>query len=224
MKVDIRGDIIPNNDKWIYDWLEMDSTCPRDVQNVVDKANGEPLEVYINSGGGDVFSGSEIYETLRMYKGKVKIHVTGIAASAASVILCAAESDIAPTAMVMGHNVASAARGDYHAMDKASEALKTANKAIAAAYVLKTGKTEDELLEMMDKETWMSAQEAVDFGLVDAISQESTQLINSAGLGSLPPAVIEKIRNTTKNPFKNESSCAKAQAALNLLKLKGKMI
>lgn len=197
-----------------------DGTCPRDVQAVVDKAAGEPLEAYINSGGGDIFAGSEIYEALRSYQGGVNIHIVGVAASAASVIACAGNSDIAPTAMVMVHNVASSARGDYHQMDHSSTILQTANRAIAAAYMTKTGKAESEVLALMDRETWMTAQEAVEAGLVDAVSKGYNRLVAS-GPGTLPVAVIDKIRNSIKNPFQNELPRQKVQAAINLLKLKG---
>lgn len=216
MKLNIIGDIIPNNDKWVYDWLEYDGTCPNDVHSAVEKANGEPLDVYINSGGGDVFAGSEIYEALRDYSGEVTIHVI-YAASAASVIMCARRSVITRTGMVMVHNVSSLSRGDYHDMDKSSEILQKANRAIAAAYTAKSGKTEAEILEMMDQETWLTGQEAVDVGLVDAISEG--RLIAS-GPGTLPPGVIERIKNEIKNPFQNRSS-RKAQDKLDFLKLKG---
>lgn len=220
MRIDIKGDIISNDDKWIYIWLDYDGTCPRDVQSAVDKAVGEPLEVYINSPGGEIFAGSEIYEILRGYRGTVKIHIVGMAASAASVIACAGYSDIAPTAMVMVHNVSSGARGDYHTMDHSSEVLQKANRAIAAAYVAKTGKSESDILAMMDKETWMTAADAVEYGLVDAISQSSNRLVAS-GPGSLPPDVIAKLKDRVKNPAREEESREKAQAKLDLLRLKG---
>lgn len=217
MKLSINGDIVPNNDKWVYDWLECDGTCPKDVHTAIDKAGGESLDVYINSGGGDVFAGSEIYEALRVYPGEVRIHVI-YAASAASVIACARKSDITPTGMVMVHNVSSAAQGDYHDMDKSSEILQKANRAIAAAYTAKSGKTEAEVLAMMDRETWLTGQEAVDAGLVDAISAPAR--LTAAGPGTLPQEAVARIKATVKNPFRAQESC-KAQAELNFLHLKG---
>ncbi len=224
MRIDIKGIIIPNDDKWIYDWFEMDSTCPNDVNKLIDQANGEPLEVYINSGGGDIFAGSEIYSTLRSYKGEVNIHVVGFAASAASVIACAGKSDIAPTAMVMVHNVSGRAQGDYHVMDKSSDVLHTANKSIAAAYIAKTGMSEKEALVMMDQETWLTAQQAVDKGLIDRIAEsQNLKLVAAYQSPLLPQAVIDKVRNTIKNPLNQADFLTreKAQAKLNLLKLGG---
>ena len=65
MRIDVKGVIVPNDDAWIYDYFEMDNTCPKKVGERIDKANGESLDVFINSGGGDVFAGSEIYSALR---------------------------------------------------------------------------------------------------------------------------------------------------------------
>ncbi len=229
MKIDVKGIIIPNDDKWIYDWFEMDSVCPKDILPLIDKAKGEKLDVYINSGGGDVFAGSEIYSALREYTGEVNIHIVGYAGSAASIIACAGYSDITPTGMFMYHNVSGGARGDYHVMDKSSEILKTANKAISAAYQIKTGKSEKELLESMDKETWITAQEAVEQGFVDKIAEnQNLKLVAFSGTSMIPQQVIDKILNMVKSPLdKNPLNQAgfltpeKAQAKLKLLKLGG---
>ena len=216
MKLNLSGDIVPNDDKWVYDWLGYDAACPNDVHEFLEKAAGEPVDVYINSGGGDVFAGSEIYEALRDYSGEVTIHVI-YAASAASVIMCARRSVIAPTGMVMVHNVAAVSRGDYHTMDKSSEILQKANQAVAAAYTAKSGKSEQQVLELMDRETWLTGQEAVDAGLVDAISEGR---LVAAGLGTIPHEVIDRIKGAIKNPFRAQKARA-AQAELDYLELKG---
>lgn len=223
MRIEIKGAIISNNDKWIYDWLDMEATCPRDVQTVIDKAMGQQIDVFINSGGGDIFAGSEIYSALRQYKGKVMIHVVGLAASAASVILCAAESDITPTGMVMVHNVSSVTAGDYHDMDHKSDVLQKANQSIAAAYVAKTGMTEAEALAIMDCETWLPANDAVKYKLVDRVAESAGQLVAAYGMPMLPQSVIERIRNTVKNPHENDANILlqKAQAELELMNLGG---
>ncbi len=228
MRINIKGTIIPNDDKWIYDWLEWDSTCPNDVNKLIDQANGEPLDVIINSGGGDIFAGSEIYSALRSYKGEVSIHVVGVAASAASVIACAAQSDISPTAMFMVHNVSGGARGDYHVMDKNSDILQTANKTIAAAYIAKAGMDEKEALQMMDQETWLTAQQAVEKGLIDSVAEnQNLKLVAAYQSAVLPQSVIDKIRDMVKAPpdqagfLMPEKAQAQAQAKLTLLKLRG---
>jgi ATP-dependent Clp protease protease subunit len=224
LRIDVKGTIVSNDDKWIYEWFEYDATCPNDVIKAIDQANGEPLDVYINSGGGDIFAGSEIYSALRSYKGEVNIHVVGIAASAASVIACAGKSDISPTAMFMVHNVSGRAQGDHHVMDKSSDVLKKADKAIAAAYMAKTSMSEAEALAMMDQETWFTAQQAVDKGLIDKIAEnQNLKLVAAYQTPLIPQSVIDKVRNIVKNPL-NEAGILtpeKAQAKLNLLRLGG---
>ena len=75
MEIDVRGDIIGNDDKWIYDWLEWDSTCPDDVKSALQTMPaGEKLIVNINSGGGSVMAGQEIYSLLHGRK-DVEIHM-----------------------------------------------------------------------------------------------------------------------------------------------------
>lgn len=202
MRINIKGPIIDNGDAWIYDWFGEDYTTPRAVIDALEEASGEDVDIDINSGGGDVFAGSEIYSAIRAYPGKVNIHVVGLAASAASVVACAGRSDMAPTAQMMVHNVSTCAAGNYHDMDKASDMLKQANRAIAAAYVEKSGMSEQDALDLMDAETWITAQDAVDYGLIDSIAESKNsapeedaniRLAASVG-GMLPPSVIDKMQ------------------------------
>lgn len=222
MKIMISGTICENDEKWIYDWLEMDATCPRDVNDLLESAGGTPVDIYINSGGGAVFAGSEIYAAIRAYPGTVKIHVTGWAASAASVIACAAESDISPTGMIMVHNVSGGARGDYRVMDKESEILQKANEAIAAAYMEKTGMRKEEALELMDKETWLTAQDAVDIGLIDEIAGSSMVQLVASGGDVIPRRIINTLKVKLKGSA-DESAFSFEKEKINLLKLKGEI-
>ena len=202
MKVNIKGPIIGNSEAWIYEWFGIEATSPSMVDKVIEKANGEDLEVEINSGGGSVFAGSEIYTALKSYKGNVTVKIVGLAASAASVIAMAGKKvTMSPTAQMMIHNVSSRAEGDYREMEHTAEILKNANDTIANAYRLKTGKEQDELLSLMNKETWMTAQKAKELGFIDEVMFEDIQLAASTDYsGLLPPEVINKIRNTVKNP------------------------
>ena len=180
MEIDVRGDIIENDDKWIYDWMEWDSTCPDDVKSALQTMPaGEKLIVNINSGGGSVMAGQEIYSLLHGRK-DVEIHIQSLAGSAASVIAMANTCKMSPVATIMIHNVSmSGASGDYHDMQKNAEILKTMNSALAEAYIAKTGKTKDEILKMMDKETWITAGQALEMGFVDEVEELQTQITNS---------------------------------------------
>lgn len=229
MKIDIKGVIVPNDDKEVYNFFAIESVSPKDVTDALKQANGKPVDVYINSSGGDLFAGTEMYAALQEYKGEVNIHVVGKACSAASIILCAGKSDITPAGMVMIHNVSVVAGGDYHDMGAASEMLKQANDSVAAAYQLKTGKSRAEILKAMDNETWMSSAEAVRFGIVDGIAgpmRDQPQLA-AASSPLMPKAMIEKARTLIPKGY-NVSNPAekpdfymreKAQQQLNILKM-----
>lgn len=230
-KINIKGPIVSNSDAWIYEWFGIEATSPKSVSDSLVQANGEDIEVEINSGGGSVFAGSEIYTALKSYKGNVVVKIVGLAASAASVIAMAGNKVMmSPTAQIMIHNVSSRASGDYRDMEHTAEVLRNANDTIANAYRIKTGKTQEELLALMDKETWMTADKAKELGFIDEIMFENdTQLVASTDYsGMLPPEVINKIRNTIKNPFNSQENgtdtlLQKSKAQLNLLKLKGEM-
>ncbi len=168
MKINIKGAIVSNDDKWLYEIFGMEHTAPKDVIDALPK-NNEDIEVIINSGGGDVFSGSEIYTALKEYQGKVTVKVYGVAASAASVIAMAGDHIVmSPTAQMMIHNVSTLTYGDNRKMDSSSKMLSSTDKGIANAYVKKTGMSEEEILNLMNDETWMNAQEAIEKGFADA--------------------------------------------------------
>lgn len=195
MSVEVKGYIVPDEDQMIYDYFGIGATSPGVVKKAIADANGEPLDVEISTCyGGDIFAGSSIYSALRGYAAGVRIHVTGLAASAASVIAMAGPSDMSPTAMLMVHRVSSAAWGNYHAMDTESDMLQQADKAIAAAYVAKSSMAEKDALKMMDRESWITAQQAVDLKLVDKVADAAVpEMVAVYGL-PLPRAVIEKTR------------------------------
>ena len=213
MKVEIKGEIIPNDYKEIYDYIGWSATCPRDVSDAIQKANGEVLDVEINSPGGDVDSASEIYTALKGYSG-THIHIVGFCASAASMIAMAGKSEMASTARMMVHRVSGIAEGNYHEMDGASEAFQKADRSVASAYVAKSGMSEKDVLNMMDKTTYLTADEAVKLKLVDRVmfKTESPQQFAASASGLLPRAVVDKIRSLL-----NEK---KIQTELNFLKEK----
>lgn len=175
-RIDIKGDIVCNEIGKFYDWFKWDCTTPRKVADVIaTAAPDEPLDVYINSGGGYVDAGNEIYSTLLSHRERVTIHIESIAASAASIIAMAGRSEISPVGILMIHNVSGGASGDYHEMEKTAEILKQYNAALCAAYCAKTGKKLDDMLKLMDRETWLTAEQAVRMGFVDKIMETETK-------------------------------------------------
>lgn len=199
MKIEIKGPIISNDDQFIYDYFEIESTSPKKINDLISQAkNNEELEIIINSGGGSVFAGSEIYTTLKSHKGNTIAKIVGIAASAASVIAMAANKVvISPTAQIMIHNVSTFACGDYRDLQHEADVILNMNKSIANAYALKSNLGQEELLEMMNNETWLNAQQAKEKGFVDEIMfDEKNKLVASFGNSQmLPTEVINKVRN-----------------------------
>lgn len=198
--VTVNGDIICNDMKWIYDWLEYESCCPADVKNVIAELTdeNEELKVIINSPGGDVQAGQEIYSILKDIKNPVTINVQSIAASAASMIAMAGDTvKMSPVALLMIHNASTCTSGDYRDMQHTADVLQTVNTAIMQAYIAKTGKTEDELREMMDKETWLTANQCIEHGFADEIIKDEKQsIITNAMIGrlSVTDEMIAKVK------------------------------
>ncbi|MEK4502796.1 head maturation protease, ClpP-related [Bacillus sp. FSL R12-0069] len=203
VKIDVKGPIISNDEAWIYDWFEMDAASPGKISKALDDANGDDLIVSINSPGGYVHEGSEIYTALKNYPGHVEVQIVGLAASAASVIAMAADKvRISPTAQIMIHNASMWNGGDHRDMEKAAEMLKTTDRAIVNAYVIKSGKTEEELLNMMAEETWMGPQQALENNFVDEIMFMENPVKMTASTATatmLPQKVIDGFRNGTMN-------------------------
>jgi len=224
-RINVYGVIIPNDYKWYFDYFDEDSTCPRDVTKVLNEANGEEVEVYINSPGGIIEAGSEIYTALREYQGQVKQKVVGQACSAASIIAMAGYCEMSPTALMMVHCVSSGARGNHSAMEKMAEVLRTADDALSNAYMAKTGMSKKEVLQMMEKETWLTAEQAKEKGLIDAIMfEEKEPLRLTASNFELPSEEkMNRIKSMIEEQsIKNNASAFLIQKSkLSLLRLKG---
>lgn len=225
MAVSIRGTIVSNDDKWIYDWFEIDATCPKDVIKAIAQEQGDEVVFEINSGGGDLFAGNEIYYLIKNSKKKTRCSIVGLAASSATVIACAADVvDAVPGAQYMIHNVSCSQHGDYNAMDKMSDILKNANVSVSNIYQLKTGMKEKELLKLMNEETWLDAKKAMEYGFIDEIIGDNGTLAKPFSVYNgvaqiLSDDVKEKIRNTVKAPPQMDATMEEAK--LSLLKLKG---
>jgi ATP-dependent Clp protease protease subunit len=160
-------------------WLG-DEITPKQFKS--DLFNGEgDITVWINSPGGDVFAASQIYNMLMDYKGKVTVKVDGLAASAASVIAMAGgEVLISPTGLFMIHNPMTVALGDTEDMQKAIDMLSEVKESIINAYQLKTSISRAKLSNMMDAESWINANKAVELGFADSIMfQKDTEMAPS---------------------------------------------
>ena len=152
-------------------WFDDDIT-PAQFREELFAGSG-PVTVWINSPGGDCIAASQIYTMLMDYKDDVTVKIDGIAASAASVIAMAGtEVLMSPTAMMMIHNPATIAMGDHEDMQKAIEMLNEVKESIINAYEIKTSLSRAKLSHLMDAETWMNANKAVELGFADGIIKD----------------------------------------------------
>lgn len=166
-KINIKGPIVSNDTAWLYRYFGLEASCPGDLREGLAEAAGEDVVLEINSPGGVCIYGYEMYTALKEYEGKTTVHVIS-AMSAATLLVCAAdEALISDTGIFMIHNAQSWADGDYRDMQMEADALREFNAGIINAYVRKTGMSREELQELMDNNSYMSPQSAIDKGFVD---------------------------------------------------------
>lgn len=164
------------------DWWSDDCVTYR---NFINELNGlgdkKSINVVIHSIGGDVFAANAIYSALAMNKATITGTIIGICASAATIVLMACDSRrIAKNAILMAHNPSVSLWGSYQADDllKLAEVTNQVKKSIVAAYMERLDKTEEEINQLMDEESWYVGQEAVDAGFCDSVIEADFQ--NSA--------------------------------------------
>jgi len=147
-----------------------DETTPKDFRDQLARRAGKDVTVYINSYGGEVFAAAAIYDMLKEHDGNVTVKITGKAMSAASVIAMAGHKVLmSPAATLMIHRPWIIALGDEDEMGKARDVLITIKDTIVNAYQLKTGLPRDEIIKMVDDETYMDARAALAKGFIDEI-------------------------------------------------------
>lgn len=192
MRVTLNGIVASDDDQEVYDWWGIGAFSPKSVrQALADNPQGEELVLEINSPGGSVFAGGEIYSVLRSSESVwTRAEIQSLAASAASYLcLGCSEVAISPVAMMMLHLPATSTQGDRVEHLRSVQLLDTTREAVLNAYTLRSGARADRaaLRRMMSAETWLTAQEAVELGLADSVLyQEETvpqNVMNAAGAG-----------------------------------------
>lgn len=211
-RIKMKGPLISNNEYEAYEFFGLEAVSAKSITDQFPEDINEDITLEVNSNGGLVTVGSEIYTALKNYEGHVTVEVTGMAASAASVAIMGADTvKMSPTAQIMIHKaLLTRASGNSDDLEKAVNALKSSDQSIVNAYVSKTGLSEDEIFEMMKNETFMSANEAIEKGFADELMTFEKDLGAVASLesGLLPQAVIDDFYSRKK------SNAKEAQAML----------
>ena len=146
-----------------------DGITPSAFRDELEAEEGD-VTVWINSPGGSVFCGAEIYNMLCDYKGKVTVKIDAIAASAASVIAMAGDRVlISPVGILYLHDPMTVACGNTRDMEKAITTLNEVKESLINAYVKKSGLSRNKVAKLMSEETWLNARKAVEYGFADEI-------------------------------------------------------
>ena len=151
-----------------------DTISAKEVTEYLADLDVENIDVYINSNGGVVDTAIAINNALRRHKAKVTVNIDGIAASAATLITCAGDIVRMPkNALFMIHNPLTIAMGDSEEMRKQADVLEKYKNSIMETYLQKVNIDKEKLSELMDNETWLNAEEALEYGFIDEITENT---------------------------------------------------
>lgn len=203
----IYGEITP------YKWDDTDTTAQSFKEDLDALGDIKTLNVYINSPGGSVFQGQAIYNILKRQKIRVNVHIDGLAASIASVVAMAGDTVFMPkNAMMMVHNPWMLVIGNAQDLRKTADDLDKIRESIIEAYLSKAGSrlSVEKISELMDNETWLTAQECADYGLCDEVvaEKEIAASISDAELfqryKNTPKELLEALKNAKKGDLSQE--------------------
>jgi ATP-dependent Clp protease, protease subunit len=183
---------------YLYDEIGMWGIAADKFVKDLDGIKAKTINLRVNSPGGSVFDGTTIYNALKQHPAKVIAHIDGLAASIASVIVMGAdEVRAADNAYLMIHDPWSIVMGGAADMRKEADLLEKVGGTIAKTYSKKSGADEDEILAMMAEETWLTAEEAMELGLVDSIYEEKSGkaqavMFDLSVFAKVPDALLER--------------------------------
>ena len=185
-------------DIYIFDEIGTYGVTAQDFISEIKGLKDMPINLRINSLGGDVFDGMAMYNVIKRRESKTTVYIEGIAASIATIIALGADEVImAENSLFMIHNAWGGTSGEAKDMRKTAETLDKITSELTDIYVKKTGLSYDALAEMMDEESWLNAQEAFDLGFIDTISDS----IKVAAKYD-----VSKFKNITQEEIKNKLS------------------
>ena len=195
-----------------------DEVTPKLFKDELNKYKGKDISVWINSPGGDVIAGSQIYTMLKEHTGKVNVKIDGLAASSASFIAMVGDTiQMSPTAMMMIHLPSTFDWGDKKDFQKTIARLEEVEAAIINAYELKTKLPRDELAKMMEDEMWMNAYRAKELGFIDEVLYTDTEEKNQTGFDFSKKKVNACMQNSISQI---QNKMKKVQDEIELEKLK----
>ena len=204
----ISGVIAP--DSWVHD-----DVSPQVFQDELNESQ-DPIDLWLNSPGGDCVAASRIYTMLMNYPDNVNVKIDGIAASAASVIAMAGTKvSMVPTAMIMIHNPLTIVGGQKEDLDQAAQMLAETKESIINAYELKTNLPREKISSMMDDETWMNVNKAIELGFADDMLGQNKDVTDCYSYSDKQSELV--LLNKLKPQAKSNISVKSLQKRLSLL-------
>ena len=195
-------------------WVD-DEVTPQVFQDELNQGKG-PIDIWLNSPGGDCVAASRIYTMLMNYPDDVNVKIDGIAASAASVIAMAGTKvSMAPTAMIMIHNPLTIVGGQKEDLDQAVQMLTETKESIINAYELKTNLPREKISSMMDDETWMNVNKAIELGFADNMLGQDKDVTDCYSYSDKPSELV--LLNKLQPQTKSNISVKSLQKRLSLL-------
>lgn len=201
-----------------------DEVTPKQFKEDLDALGDiDILNVYINSDGGDVFAGQAIHSMLKRHKAKVNVHIDGLAASIASVVAMAGDKIYMPSnSMMMVHKAWTWTAGNSDDLRKMADDLEKIEETIVNAYRDKSGLSVKKIKELMEAETWMTAEEAVQYGFADEV-EKAKQIAASINKGHLIMNGLDVDLGKFKNASKLILKEPPQRSVLDTYKLKNEL-
>lgn len=201
----IYGDVESDGYDWWTDRVVQSETSANSFRDkLAEHANAKQINIYINSYGGSVFEGTAVYNQLRRHPAHKTVYIDGFACSVASVIAMAGDEVVMPrNTLMMIHNAWMWSCGNAAELRKAADDLDSINAAGRGAYLAKAGDklSEEKLIEMMDAETWLTAEDCIAYGLADRLAEQDADLSASG-------AILEKVNLSLQQRVQQNKSIA----------------
>lgn len=198
---DVEGD---GYDWWTDEVIQSETSANHFREELAKYPNATNINIYINSYGGSVFEGTAIYNQLRRHQAFKTVYIDGFACSVASLIAMAGDKVVMPrNAMMMIHHAWTVAMGNSAELRKAADDLENINKGNRQAYLQKVGEktTEEELVALLDAETWLTAEDCIRLGFADEYAENDADMVKAQG-------VLQKVNRTLEQKISYNKALA----------------
>jgi len=179
----IYGDVEDVAIDWVnYEYVQSENSAKFFREELSKNPDTKQINIYINSYGGSVFEGTAIYNQLKRHPAQKTVYIDGFACSVASVIAMVGDKVVMPkNAMMMIHNMWNIVMGNAKELRKAADDLDVISEGNRQAYLLKAGDklAEAKLIEMLDSETWLTAEQCIEYGFADEYAEKEADLTKS---------------------------------------------